>query len=292
MTLPHRLDRTISIRAPRETVFRFFTDSARWAAWWGTGSTIDARPGGLISIRYPDGTEAAGEVLDLCPPERITFSYGFVSGKPFPSGGSRVTMDLEPDGGGTRLTLSHEFPDAAARDEFVQGWRYQLSLFANLVADEVNAGAGGIDRRVVRVVAGNRRRHPRTVVGTHRHPGSAVPRSVRMYRRHRRSPPPHLRRPALHAEHSDAASRRRASLPGHGSCRLGGADWGGSGAGGRHQRIRFQRRRPHRVGHRFLEDVSAEHTEPRTVAFAVIPANSVVVRGYQVEPDPPAAGTK
>jgi uncharacterized protein YndB with AHSA1/START domain len=144
MTLPHRLDRTVSIRAPRETVFRFFTDSARWAAWWGKGSTIDARPGGLISIRYPDGTEAAGEVLDLRPPERIAFSYGFVSGKPFPSGGSRVTMDLEADGGGTRLTLSHEFPDAAARDEFVQGWRYQLSLFANLVADEVNAGAAGL----------------------------------------------------------------------------------------------------------------------------------------------------
>jgi len=144
MTLPHRLDRTVSIRAPRETVFRFFTDSARWAAWWGKGSTIDARPGGVVSIRYPDGTEAAGEVLDLRPPERIAFSYGFVSGKPFPSGGSRVTMDLEADGAGTRLTLSHEFPDAAARDEFVQGWRYQLSLFANLVADEVNAGAGGV----------------------------------------------------------------------------------------------------------------------------------------------------
>jgi uncharacterized protein YndB with AHSA1/START domain len=143
MTPAHRLDRTISIRAARDTVFRFFTDPPRWAAWWGTGSHIDARPGGRVLIRYPDGTEAAGEVIDLLAPERLEFSYGFVSGKPFPAGGSRVTIRLEPDGSGTRLYLSHELPDAALRDEFIQGWRYQLALFSNAVANEVNAGAAG-----------------------------------------------------------------------------------------------------------------------------------------------------
>src|SRR5262249_5445683 len=44
--LTHSLNRTVVIRAMPETVFRYFTDSARWAAWWGHGSTIDARPGG------------------------------------------------------------------------------------------------------------------------------------------------------------------------------------------------------------------------------------------------------
>ena len=48
--LPHSLDRTIVIRARRETVFRYFTDSLRWAKWWGAGSMIDpefttGRPG-------------------------------------------------------------------------------------------------------------------------------------------------------------------------------------------------------------------------------------------------------
>ena len=36
----------VRIEADRETVFRYFTDSGRWAAWWGAGSTIDPRPGG------------------------------------------------------------------------------------------------------------------------------------------------------------------------------------------------------------------------------------------------------
>ena len=144
MTLPYRVDRTIDIRAPRESVFRFFTDPARWASWWGAGSTIDARPGGPFLIRYSDGTEATGEVLALIAPEQIAFSFGFVSGAPIPAGGSRVTIRLARAGAGTRVHLSHEFAEEPVRDEFVQGWRYQLSLFANVVADEIHAGAAAL----------------------------------------------------------------------------------------------------------------------------------------------------
>src|SRR5581483_9806423 len=45
-TLPHQLDRTVVINASRDVVFRYFTDSTRWAARWGSCSWIDARPGG------------------------------------------------------------------------------------------------------------------------------------------------------------------------------------------------------------------------------------------------------
>ena len=136
--LPHRLDRTIVIGAPQAAVFKYFTDAARWAAWWGAGSTIDPRPGGRVYVRYPTGDEAAGEVVEIDPPSRIVFTYGFVKGTPVPPGGSRVTISLEPAPRGTRLHLVHEFAEAAVRDEHVQGWRYQLSLFANVVASDVH----------------------------------------------------------------------------------------------------------------------------------------------------------
>ena len=142
--LPHRLDRTVIIRATPETVFRFFTDTPRWAAWWGKGSTIDARPGGPVYIRHPDGTEVRGVVEELRPPERIVFTYGFVKGTPIPAGGSRVAIVLHPDPAGARLELAHEFAEAIARDEHVQGWRFQLSLFANVVTDEANANAADV----------------------------------------------------------------------------------------------------------------------------------------------------
>ena len=139
--LPHSLERTVLIQAPPETVFRFFQDSERWAKWWGAGSTIDARPGGALFIRHPGNVESAGTVLALEPPRRIVFTYGFVSGDPIPAGSSRVTIDLQAHRGGTKLVLTHDLPNAKVRDEHVQGWRFQLSLFANVVADEVNANA-------------------------------------------------------------------------------------------------------------------------------------------------------
>jgi len=137
--LAHQLDRTLVIGAPPALVFRYFTDSDRWAAWWGAGSTIDARPGGRVYIRYPGNVEAVGEVIEVSPPSQIVFSYGYASGTPIPPGASRVTIRLEPHQRGTRLQLTHALTaEASVRDEHVQGWRYQLSLFANVVADDLH----------------------------------------------------------------------------------------------------------------------------------------------------------
>lgn len=139
--LSHLLERTLVIEATQATIFRFFTDTARWAAWWGAGSAIDAQAGGRVLIRYPNGVQALGEVLEVVEPERIVFTYGYESGKPIPRGSSRVTIRLEAVESGTRLHLTHAFAEADVRDQHLQGWRFQLSLFANVVADEVNSGA-------------------------------------------------------------------------------------------------------------------------------------------------------
>ena len=58
--LTHLLERTLVIEATRTIVFQFFTDTARWAAWWGAGSVIDARPGGRMLIRYANGVQVLG----------------------------------------------------------------------------------------------------------------------------------------------------------------------------------------------------------------------------------------
>ena len=142
---PHRLDRTVTIQAPPDVVFRYFTDSSRWASWWGTGSTIDARSGGPVRIVHPNGVEIAGEITAIEPPSHIAFTYGYVKGVPIPADGSHVTIRLEPAGrGATRLTLTHQFSETAVRDEHVQGWRYQLSLFGNLVANDTFADAASM----------------------------------------------------------------------------------------------------------------------------------------------------
>jgi len=134
--LAFALDREVVICARRETVFGFFTDKERFAKWWGPGSEIEGRVGAPVVIRYPNGVVARGEVLEVDPPSRIVLSYGYEgAGKPIAPGASRVTITLESVSEGTRLRLRHEMDDKLVRDEHVQGWRYQLALFANAAAD-------------------------------------------------------------------------------------------------------------------------------------------------------------
>jgi uncharacterized protein YndB with AHSA1/START domain len=144
----HSLERSVVVRARRADVFRYFTDSARFSAWWGAGSSIGPRAGGAISIRYPNGVMASGNVVEIVPPERIVFSYGYEDPqKPIAPGGSRVTVTLDEIAEGTRLSVRHDLDGAAARDEHGPGWRFQLSLLANAVAREINAGfAEVVDR--------------------------------------------------------------------------------------------------------------------------------------------------
>jgi len=148
MNLPYSLERHVMICAQRSTVFRYFTDSKRFADWWGAGSEIDAKPGGALKIVYPNGVIASGKVVEMLKNERIVFTYGYEDpSKPIPPGGSLVTVTLEDRPAGTWLTLKHDLADESTRDHHVPGWRYQLALFANVAAREQNANlAANVDR--------------------------------------------------------------------------------------------------------------------------------------------------
>jgi len=142
MTTDIQISRNVVIRAGRTTVFSYFTDSERFARWWGQGSSIEPRPGGAVRIVHPGGATAGGEVLEIAPPERIVFSYGYDDpAKPIARGGSRVTIVLADHPEGTSLELLHQFESTAGRDEHVQGWRFQLAVFARVVAEEAHSGA-------------------------------------------------------------------------------------------------------------------------------------------------------
>jgi uncharacterized protein YndB with AHSA1/START domain len=149
MTSSPEVVRRIEIAARRETVFRYFIDSARFAAWWGDGSSVDPRPGGRVVIRYPNDERASGVFREIVPPARVVFTFGGEGpSSPVPPGGSTVTVTLEESRAGTLLTLRHaDFPNLEAARPFEQGWRYQLSVFSRVVLAERNAGAAAaLDR--------------------------------------------------------------------------------------------------------------------------------------------------
>ena len=149
--LSFELERAVTVRATRATVFRYFTDSERFAAWWGAGSRVDPRAGGEVYIRYPNGVEVAGEVVELAEPDRIVLTYGYASGRPFGPGASLVTVAVADGRDGAVLTLRHACAAAAARDQHVPGWRYQLAVLAIVAAREQHAGVEAIADRFLAV---------------------------------------------------------------------------------------------------------------------------------------------
>ena len=223
LAMPHRLDRSILINASRETVFGYFTDSTRWARWWGQGSTIDARAGGAVQIVHPGGVQVAGEILEIDPPTRLVFTYGYVSGTPMPVGASVVTIQLEDDQQGTRLDLSHVFADEKLRDEMVQGWRFQLSLFGNLVANDVHAGASTAVDGWFAAWSEPDTAKREALLDRLATEEVRVPRSFQPDRRLVRSASTPGGRAQVHARHAPRARGRHPPLPRHGAGRLGRA---------------------------------------------------------------------
>jgi len=144
--LDHVLERAVTIAAPRETVFRYFTDSARFAAWWGAAPGSSRRSGG----RCTSSTRTAS-----WPEERWSRSTRW-SGWSSPSAtraASRCRSAPPGSRSPSRRPRGHRAPSPAraataeAREAHVQGWRYQLAVFANVVAQDAHAGVSALADR-------------------------------------------------------------------------------------------------------------------------------------------------
>jgi uncharacterized protein YndB with AHSA1/START domain len=129
------------IEASPETVFAFFTDPEKITRWLAVEATLDPRPGGVNAQTHVgrDGTRVfmRGEFVEVSPPSRIVFTWGFenedMSTRP---GASTVEVTLELRDGGTWLRLVHRDLPAPARGDHDEGWDMMLGRLASAVAEE------------------------------------------------------------------------------------------------------------------------------------------------------------
>ena len=123
----------LTIAARPETIFRYFTDPARFARWMGEGSMLEAEPGGRLRVGYPTGQVAAGRVVAVEADRRIAFTWGYEGdGQAVPAGSSTVEVTLEPQAGGTRVRLRHSgLPAGEPPMAHLAGWRHALATLAH-----------------------------------------------------------------------------------------------------------------------------------------------------------------
>jgi uncharacterized protein YndB with AHSA1/START domain len=124
--------------APRDLVFKAWTEPERLAHWWGPeGFTlplleIDMRPGGAwrACMRAPDGTNFAqhGVCRELVPPERLSFTSIWDSD---PEHEMLVTVDFTERGKKTEITLRQRlFKSVESRDSHRSGWSSSFNRLA------------------------------------------------------------------------------------------------------------------------------------------------------------------
>jgi uncharacterized protein YndB with AHSA1/START domain len=68
---------------------------------------------------------AAGEYVEVTPPTRVIFTWGWEGDATLPPGTSTVEIDLQPDGTGTAVIVRHSgLPDGASAAVHEEGWRF------------------------------------------------------------------------------------------------------------------------------------------------------------------------
>jgi uncharacterized protein YndB with AHSA1/START domain len=131
MTDHDAVEVSVHIAAEPETVFPYFTDPIRYTQWMGTDADFEPVPGGRYRVRMRDGVEAAGEFVEVDPPRRVVFTWGWVDDPEVAPGSTRVVVTLERVDGGTQVVLRHyDLPSSSQRDHHREGWSTYLSRLA------------------------------------------------------------------------------------------------------------------------------------------------------------------
>ncbi len=129
-----RLDRRIAAR-PAD-VYRYLTDSVRWARWQGAEAEIEPVPGGRFRMTMTGGAVAEGTFVELVADRRVVFTWGWRGSPSVPPGSSTVEIDLAPDGDGTLLRLTHRGLPSDERPIHDAGWAHYLPRLASAARGE------------------------------------------------------------------------------------------------------------------------------------------------------------
>ena len=142
------LQRTFA--APRERVFRAWTDPEELKRWWcpegwtSAGVEIDLRTGGEYRIGMKklaggDLLYITGKYLEVRPPQKLVYTWNWQGAFPgMPE--TRVTVEFVDVGGATEVFLTHEnFPNAEIMAEHNKGWTGVLDRLANTLSSSLSS---------------------------------------------------------------------------------------------------------------------------------------------------------
>jgi len=139
--------------APRELVWKVWTEPEHIAEWWGpngfttTTHKMEVKAGGVwrFVMHGPDGRDYQNKItyLEVMEPERLAYKHG--GDKEVEPVNFQVTVTFTEQGGKTRVEMRMVFPSVKARDYVVEtygaveGLNQTLARLEEYLAKEVSS---------------------------------------------------------------------------------------------------------------------------------------------------------
>ena len=136
-----KVEREVLIEASPATVWEFLVDPEKAVRWMGRSAELEPHPGGLYRVDVVPGHIARGEFVELDPPHRVVFTWGWEEGEDGPGavlpGSSTIEIELTPQGNGTLLRFTHrDLPSPESAQSHGHGWDHYIGRL-------VTAAGGG-----------------------------------------------------------------------------------------------------------------------------------------------------
>ena len=126
----------IEIAAPASVVYGLITTVEGLLTWMAVDATAEPVPGGTLRWTHENGATMSGHFVELVPPRRVVFAYGWEDGlMGIPPASTTVEIDLIEEAGTTTLHLSHRGIPPEHVEAHRDGWVFFLDRLQNTLRE-------------------------------------------------------------------------------------------------------------------------------------------------------------
>lgn len=124
--------KSVTLPVPPDEAFALVTQPERLRRWQAVSASVDLRAGGAFRWTVTPGHVAGGTFREVDPGRRVVFGWGWEGNDDLKPDASTVTVTIEPDGDGSRVTLVHEGLDAQQEASHAEGWNHYVERLERL----------------------------------------------------------------------------------------------------------------------------------------------------------------
>jgi uncharacterized protein (TIGR03086 family) len=124
--------KSVTLPVSPDEAFALVTQPDRLRRWQTVSAYVDLRAGGAYRWTVAPGQVAVGTFREVEPGKRVVFGFGWDGNDDVKPDASIVTVTVEPEGDGSKVTLVHEGLDEQQLASHAEGWNHYLERLEKL----------------------------------------------------------------------------------------------------------------------------------------------------------------